>query len=102
MLFLVHEECTYSQGDHLSTCTHCRLDWLATIRLLQKQGRVISHFDFKEGRGGATVYRVPSRADLDQLLKDHAIQDCRMERRIHELQSLDEAVDDLSHHIVTG
>jgi len=102
MLFLVHEECTYAEGDHLAACTHCRLDWLATVRLLQKQGKVISHFDFKEGRGGATVYRVASRADLDTLLNQHAMLECRMERRINELRNIDEAIDDLSHHIVTG
>jgi len=102
MLFLVHEECTYEQGDHLAACTNCRLEWLASVRLLQKQGKVVSHFDFKEGRGGATVYKVASRADLDELLAGHAILDCKMERRVHELRNLDEAVDDLSHHIVTG
>ena len=102
MLFLVHEECTYEQGDHLVACTNCRLDWLSTVRLLQKQGKVLSHFDFKEGRGGATVYKVATRADLDALLNEHSILECKMERRIHELRSLDVAVDDLSHHIVTG
>lgn len=102
MLFLVHEECTYEKGDHLASCTNCRLDWLATVRLLQKQGKVVSHFDFKEGRGGATVYKVGSRADLDHLLGQHSMLECKMERRIHELQDLDEAVDRLSHHIVSG
>lgn len=102
MLFLVHEACTYEPGDHLVACTNCRLDWLATVRLLQKQGKVLWHFDFKEGRGGATVYKVTSRADLDAILSQHSVLECKMERRINELRNLDEAVDDLSHHIVTG
>ena len=102
MLFLVYEECTYAHGDHVSDCTNCRLEWLATIRLFQEQGKVVTHFDFVDGRGGATVYKVASRAELDALLAQHGVLDCKLERRIQELKSLEDAVDDLSHHIVSG
>lgn len=102
MLYLVYEECTYRDGNHVSDCTNCRLEWLATVRHFEKQGKVAGHFDFRENRGGITLYQVDSRTELDKLLAQHPILACKMERRVHELENLEQAMERLSHHIVSG
>lgn len=102
MMFLVFEECTYKDGNHVSDCTNCRLEWLATVKHFQKKGKVVAHYDFKENKGGITVYETGSREELDQLLTEHPELECKMERRIHELVNLEEAIERFSHRIVTG
>ena len=74
-------------------------EWQTYLKELMKKGTVAHHWAFRAQHGSVTVYDVDSGEQLKALLEKCPIPEAFVHREIHQVCSLDEAINNLAKYM---
>ena len=85
--------------DDLGAMITAMSEWLAYLKELSRKGTVVHHWAFRAQHGSVTVFDVTSGEHLKEIMAKSPFPEHFVHREIHQVCSLDEAMNNLAKYM---